>query len=318
MQKDGKSLENLVKLIHEALKENPNTVITSNYKIESLSKTKREIDVLVEAQVNGIEIKIAIECKDYSRAVGIEKMDAFKAKCDSIPAISKKIFVSKSGYTSGAIKNAEIYGIELYELTDLNKDSVLSWFPKMAKWSMTLEILNIIYGMDEKLSYTDEDIVQLGTQIFLEDKVICDDVMLFAWEEVAKRTGELRHISIIDFLRYQKDVIRRVTLVPPAGAYVFGENQRKIGLKELWIEVKCGFVESPTNIIEASAYGQYQNEETQVQRISFDMGEDVQADMIRVKDGEFQIFVQDNGETTQLQTLGIYDPQDGTFTRLGE
>ncbi len=316
-KKDGKPLERLVKLIHECLNDNPNTMITSNYKIESLPKVKREIDLLIESQINGINIKIALECKDYSRAVGIEKMDAFRGKCESIPDISKKVFVSKSGYTSGAIQYAKAYSIDLYEVGDLSKDLILSWFPRIAKLKLDLQIMQVMYGLDPEV-YND-DSLEIGSQVFVNEELICDDIDTLVKDEVVKKREQLGYITTVEFMRQKELVLNQgidlpLKLVPPTDAYVLGENQKKIELKELLVIVRCRFVESDAEIIEASAYGEYQNEEKQVRRLSVDMGHDIHADVLRVKDGEFQIFVKDGGETIQLKDLGVYDPKTDTYT----
>jgi len=87
---NGKQIEKLVRLIQEALKDFPGTQIFSNYKITNNSGRKREIDVLLKTNINGYEIIIAIECKDYKTPIPVEKIEAFNSKCQRIKGISKK------------------------------------------------------------------------------------------------------------------------------------------------------------------------------------------------------------------------------------
>ena len=84
---DGKKLEQLVRFVQETLKNVPDTEIFSNYKIENISGRKREIDVFIKSQINGMDIKIAIKCKDYKNAIPVEKIEAFNSKCQRINGI---------------------------------------------------------------------------------------------------------------------------------------------------------------------------------------------------------------------------------------
>jgi hypothetical protein len=95
--KAGKNLELLVRLIHETLKDVQNTQVYSNFKIENTSGRDREIDILIISSINGFEIKIAIECKEYKRAVPVKEIEAFYGKCKRINGISKLVFVASNG-----------------------------------------------------------------------------------------------------------------------------------------------------------------------------------------------------------------------------
>ena len=62
----GKALEQLVGIIQEHLKDNPDVQIKRNVKLVNRSGNKREIDVFVQTKVNGENIGIAFECKEYN------------------------------------------------------------------------------------------------------------------------------------------------------------------------------------------------------------------------------------------------------------
>ncbi len=129
MNNNGKSLENTIQLIQETLKDSENTKIFNNYKIENESGQKREIDILVVSSINGFDIKIAIECKDYNKKVPVKEIEAFESKCDRIKEINKKVFVSTNGYQADAINTAKYYGIELHTANKLKKEDIQSWLP---------------------------------------------------------------------------------------------------------------------------------------------------------------------------------------------
>src|SRR3989304_984233 len=74
-------------------------------------KRKREIDVLITTEAVGIPIRIAVECKNESEKTGVEKIDSFIGKLQDINIPTQLgIYVSKSGYSSGALKRAQDVG----------------------------------------------------------------------------------------------------------------------------------------------------------------------------------------------------------------
>ncbi|MFC2175339.1 restriction endonuclease [Bacteroidota bacterium] len=125
--KKGELFEAVVDIVHQALRDNPNTTIHRRHKLENTSGAKREIDVLIKSKLNGMDINIAIECKNHNRKTSVNHIESFKAKCDRIPAINKRIFVSKLGYQSDAINAAREFGIELHTLEEFTSQQVSNW-----------------------------------------------------------------------------------------------------------------------------------------------------------------------------------------------
>ena len=126
--KAGKALEQLVAAIQDYLKGYPDTHIESNAKLLDHAGIKREIDVYVQATVQAGKIGIAIECKEYNDKVDVKEIDAFYGKINDIPQVNKGIVVSTNGFTSGAQKKAQFYGIDLYEIEDVPLDKVFAPF----------------------------------------------------------------------------------------------------------------------------------------------------------------------------------------------
>lgn len=128
IMKKGKLLESIVANIHEALKSDSSVRVEMNKKLLDVSGNEREIDVLLCSAINLIPFQVAIECKDYKSPISVEKIDAFKAKCESIPNVNKLIFVAKAGFQKAAIKKANAYGIDLYRMEDVNQKTIENWF----------------------------------------------------------------------------------------------------------------------------------------------------------------------------------------------
>jgi hypothetical protein len=73
---------------------------------------KREIDIRVEAEVDGLPVYIGIEASaSKSRRKSVEWVERMNGKHDHL-ATSKLVLVSSSGFTKGALALAEYYGIK--------------------------------------------------------------------------------------------------------------------------------------------------------------------------------------------------------------
>lgn len=146
--REGQTFEVINQIIQEVFKDSPETEILYNFKIENRSGRKREIDILIVGIINGIEIKIAIECKDYKNKVSVEKIEAFNSKCLRIPSINKMIFISKKGFQKDAINAANEFGIELYKLENIDEEEVKKWMivalPKPVNVERRIEGLQIV------------------------------------------------------------------------------------------------------------------------------------------------------------------------------
>lgn len=80
--------------------------------------TTHQIDVFWEFNLNGIQYHTIIQAKDWKTKVKKEHIFAFKGVLDDLPYGTSGIFVSKSGFQSGAIDVARTHGIRLYELRE--------------------------------------------------------------------------------------------------------------------------------------------------------------------------------------------------------
>lgn len=123
--KAGKALEQLVGIIQEHRKENPDVKVIRNAKLINRSGNIREIDVLVQGKWNGEDMSIAFECKDYTRKITEQTIDAFATKIRELPQVNKGIIVTTTGYTKGAQKEAKSHNIGLYLIDDIPLDEII-------------------------------------------------------------------------------------------------------------------------------------------------------------------------------------------------
>lgn len=106
--------QEIYRQLGQAIKVNAATV-QHNVKLEGKSGQKHQIDVYWEYEKDGRTHRVAIECKNYSRRISLEKVCAFKGVLDDLDGVCG-IMVSKVGFQKGAKKYAQQYGISLKEL----------------------------------------------------------------------------------------------------------------------------------------------------------------------------------------------------------
>lgn len=115
----GKSFETFIENLERLLNKATSTTIEKNTYLTSKNGSRRQIDVLLTHKIGRHIFKTIIECKDWKRKVDIKVIDEFSAKVKSVGA-DKGIIVSKSGFTSGLLKEATTYNfISLYTIDEV-------------------------------------------------------------------------------------------------------------------------------------------------------------------------------------------------------
>ncbi len=121
----GDIVEQIVASMHKALgvKVERNVFLPA----QDGSNRIREIDVLLSSQVAGYPVRVAVECKNEKQPVGIEEIDEFIGKLQDVGIPTQQgIFVSASGYRSGAASRAEKASIRSLVLKDITTQLPLS------------------------------------------------------------------------------------------------------------------------------------------------------------------------------------------------
>lgn len=312
---DGKKIEKIVRLIHEALKDIPNTKIYPNYKIKNIGGQKREIDVLIESDINGFNLKIAIECKDYKKPVPVKEIEAFNSKCVRIKGISKKVFVSSSGYQSDAIKAANDFEILLYHIDELSIKNIFDWFSiKELITKVNLIIpLNISIIGDAKTAKSIDSKEKII--IYKNGNEEAIDMIDFVWNIMVKeKINEIRNYLLLEFIkRKENEPIEKRTKIPFAlsleGVYTLGDNGEKIRIVKIESSIQTWLEEKPANIIEAFSYKD-NNGVVEANTLTLNVGEKEKADLIITKDNKYSFFHTDSlGNIMQMKTLAKYDPK---------
>jgi hypothetical protein len=151
MDKSGKTFEILVSIIENTLKKNPDTKVTHNVELTDNTGNKRQVDVLIEYKADDrFKLKTIIECKDWTSKVKIGTIGEFVDKLKSVGA-DRGIFVSRSGFQSGAFDKAKHEGVLLYTFDEIDKEIVNSWFKEfiLKKRVQGFELKNYYYTIPQ-------------------------------------------------------------------------------------------------------------------------------------------------------------------------
>ena len=117
MAKDGKSLERLVGLIETALGKE-GVKVESRKRLRDRTNGKlREHDVLVTVNRGHHTLSIAIECRDRSKPVTVDQVEAFQKKCEDT-GIQQGAIVSASGFANSARTKAAHYGMRCLDVLE--------------------------------------------------------------------------------------------------------------------------------------------------------------------------------------------------------
>jgi hypothetical protein len=111
MPKRTNEFQNLVEYIYSRVTPIGGKVTECAELVEDGSSTKREIDILIEYKIAGIELKIAVECRDRSRDETVEWIDALVGKYSRL-RVNKIVAVSSSGFSGEAERKAHAHNID--------------------------------------------------------------------------------------------------------------------------------------------------------------------------------------------------------------
>lgn len=113
---DWEQLEHLIVEIQKQL--SPDAKVSHNVKLEGVdSETLRQIDVLIEQNIGQYNMRIVIDCKDYSKPVDVKGVEEFAGLVQDVRA-HKGALVCPSGFTKSAKKRAKKLQIDLYSPVD--------------------------------------------------------------------------------------------------------------------------------------------------------------------------------------------------------
>ncbi len=205
----GRVLEKLAaSLYHE-----PGVTVERNVRLPARhadggKKRTREIDILIRGTLAGIAISIPIECKNEGRPVDVQEIGVFIDKLDDVGLATRpSVFISASGFTSGALDRARDVGMLTRILKEVTRANAS-------------ELVNNA----------------LQTRVFLlpmiEELMICDDIPDYKMITETPRDAFFAYAffnSQREFVGTIFDLIRRMWLAE--------EIPAKIGLHPIEVEI---------------------------------------------------------------------------------
>ncbi|MBN1201711.1 MAG: restriction endonuclease [Anaerolineae bacterium] len=127
MPRKGRDLEILVATVERMLS-GTDIEIKSPDKIEGInSKSLREVDVSLRANVGSLQVLVIIEVRDRKNTEDVTWIEQLATKKEDVQA-SKAVAVSSSGFSGGAKNTADKLGIELRSIEQITTEAISSWF----------------------------------------------------------------------------------------------------------------------------------------------------------------------------------------------
>ena len=128
------------------------TDVQHNVKLKGRSGQEHQIDVYWEYEIAGTKQKVAIECKNYNKTVGIAKVRDFYGVLHDLNNVAG-IMVTKVGYQKGAKEYASEYGISLKELRTPNPGEAIIGEVEM---NFDISVRRCLFLVDADYSETDK------------------------------------------------------------------------------------------------------------------------------------------------------------------
>lgn len=101
----------------------PETDILFDQKIQGkYSKVSRQIDILIEGEIAGYAIRIAVDCKCFSKKIDVKQVESFCSMVEDVDA-HQGILITQKGFSKAAINRAH-YGNQKVELDIINFDEL--------------------------------------------------------------------------------------------------------------------------------------------------------------------------------------------------
>lgn len=129
MPKRTNDFQRLITFIYDRISTEGGKVTESEMVFDKEAKIMREVDILVSQDVAGHEIRLAVECRDRSRAESVEWIDALIGKTQSLD-VHKVVAVSSEGFSPSAKEKAAAHGIDAFTLEEANEKDWGTYFIK--------------------------------------------------------------------------------------------------------------------------------------------------------------------------------------------
>ena len=129
MPKRTNPFQELVLAIERLLAKEDVQITSSVEMPEPGEGSEREMDVLVEGEINGESVRIAVEARDHQEPQDVTWIDALIGKYQLLQ-VDVVIAVSRSGFTAGAKQKASLHNIRTLTVKELEEGDWPSGFTR--------------------------------------------------------------------------------------------------------------------------------------------------------------------------------------------
>jgi hypothetical protein len=128
MERRGRNLEEVVRLIEDALQEQDIEIKSPDFIPDIDTGQPREVDISLRGKIGSSKILIIIECRDRIKIPDATWIEQLACKRESVGA-DKVIAVSSTGFTEPAKIKAKKNKIELRTFEEIVPQEISQWFP---------------------------------------------------------------------------------------------------------------------------------------------------------------------------------------------
>lgn len=308
-----------MRLVEESLRGNSNLKIHQNFKIPNTGQRKREIDILIEGRINGFSMRIAIECKNYSRPVPVKEIEAFNSKCARLPGISKKVFISASGYQADALLASKEFDIDMLTAAMVKAETVQGWIPlKQLKLLVHPEFENVHLSLDCDDALAEKYQAEYKGTAYLEKKHKTSiEEYLVKWR--SQSTEMLWKLAIWKFMNAKGEAqfgpFELPFRIEPSVLFVGPYDSEFVKVKGISFAIKIQLNEVPANIVDARDVT-YSSGASRAKTITVDYGGDLRSQLVLSDNQEPSFYLSnEKGAFRKLKTLLVYDPKTGNISK---
>jgi hypothetical protein len=143
--------------------------------------TSHQIDVFWEFKSGGITYKTVVQAKDWNSTVDQGELLKFNQVLADLPGQPRGVFVTRTGYQSGAKEFADAHGIMLYELREPSEEDMEGWLRRIRLDLITLafETKSLRVVADQDWIDQEKSRLQLSQSIPIHIEGHDDEIMVY-------------------------------------------------------------------------------------------------------------------------------------------
>lgn len=244
MPRRSNLFQKIIKHVYDQMVPLGATITESAMVRERQTGREREVDIPIEHDVAGVEVRIAIEVRDRGNVDDVEWIDSMIGKYSDLP-IDKRVAVSRSGFSKGAVAKARAHGIEtktLCEVLDIDWpfEFIRPGFALVERNDRVLEITcELVPPLEGPLTAQHQFVDQTG-----ERKGTLADLVRDYYESrfLPQLSQELksRFREIFPYLGDLDKTLIIESASSPVGLYILDKGNRH-AIRRVGIQIACAF-----------------------------------------------------------------------------